>query len=66
MMSLRSGYDLLLRGGRVMCPASGIDGPFRRRRSRCFCLAGKMAAQAIWLARPHYVAARISWTMPAI
>ena len=25
-MSERSGYDLLLRGGRVICPASGIDG----------------------------------------
>ena len=27
-MSVRSGYDLLLRGGRVICPASGIDGVF--------------------------------------
>jgi dihydroorotase len=27
-MSVRSGYDLLLRGGRVICPASGIDGIF--------------------------------------
>src|SRR5271169_4520415 len=27
-MSGRSGYDLLLRGGRVICPASGIDGIF--------------------------------------
>ena len=27
-MSVRSGYDLLLRGGRVICPASGIDGNF--------------------------------------
>ncbi|MGA8444492.1 MAG: amidohydrolase/deacetylase family metallohydrolase, partial [Roseiarcus sp.] len=27
-MSVRSGYDLLLRGGRVICPASGLDGNF--------------------------------------
>ena len=27
-MAVRSGYDLLLRGGRVICPASGVDGLF--------------------------------------
>jgi dihydroorotase len=27
-MSVRSGYDLLLRGGRVICPASSLDGNF--------------------------------------